>query len=85
MGVVAGRRIGEEDAAVGRDVAIVGIAQPGVVDDRSPRPAGLGRQLGHRAVAGDRVQAHGADAGLERAVAIEGEAEGKAADVGEDL
>ena len=85
VGVVAGRGIGEEDPAVGGDVAVVGVAQARIVDDRAPGAVGLGRQPGHLAGPRNGVEAHGADADLEGAVAIEGEAEREAAGMGEDL
>jgi hypothetical protein len=43
--VVADRRLAEEDAAVGRDVEVVGQAQARVVDDREPGAIGLVGQL----------------------------------------
>ena len=86
MGIVARGGVGEVDLAVGCDVEVVGIAQPGVVDDggvgavrfrpraASPRPAGE-----------IEIEAHGADAGEDVAVPVDGKAQGKAAGVGEDL
>ncbi len=50
MGIVAGRGIREEDAPVRGDIAVVGIAQPRIVDDRGPGSRGLGGELGHLAI-----------------------------------
>ena len=85
MGVVARGRVGEEDSAVGRDVAVVGIAQPRIVDDRRPGAVGLGREFRHFACLRDRIEPHGADAAQQIAGAVEGEAKRKAADMGEDF
>ena len=49
--LVADRRLAEEDAAVGRDVEIVGEPQAGIVDDREPRAVGLVGELLDLAVA----------------------------------
>ena len=85
MHLVADRRLAEEDAAVGRDVEIVGKPQPRIVDDREPRAVGLVGQLLDRAVLRDAIEPHAADAAEQRAVAREGHAERASADMGEDL
>ncbi len=83
--VEAERRLAEEDAAVRRDVEIVGKAHARIVDDREPASVGLVRQLDDLAVGPDHVEAHARDADDEIVVAVEREAERPAADMGEDL
>ena len=78
-------RLAEEDAPVGRDVEIVGEPQPGIVDDREQGAVGLVGELAELAVGRDLVEPHAADADVEIAVAVEGEPERLAADMGEDF
>src|SRR5260221_286628 len=81
--VDADRRLAEEDASVGDDVEIIGETHAGIIDDREPAAVGLVGELDDLALRRDFVEAHARDADNEIVLAIEGEAERTAADVGE--
>ena len=83
--LVADGRLAEIDAPVRRDVEIVGEPQAGIVDHREPAAVRLVRELRHRLVGRDRIEAHAADADEQIALAVEGHAERMAADMGKDL
>ncbi len=85
MHLVPDRRFAEEDAAVRRDIQVVGQLETRIVDDRKCRPVGLVGQLGHLPVPADPIQPHAADAAQQSAVFREGHAEGASADMGEDF
>ena len=83
--LVAGGAVAEIDLAVGRDIEIVGHAQPGIVVQLVPGAVGLVGDLEHLAVRLDAIDAHAGDRDDQVLVLVELHAERPSADMGEDV